>query len=250
MSVMASKRVGLIACEIFFREIAYFAARSAEVLDVTFLPKGLHDLGGEKMRVIIQAEIDRMNEKDYDRILLGYGLCNNGIVGLLTKRVPLVIPKAHDCITLFLGSRQKYQQYFKANVGTYFHTSGWLERGKVDDQNLAPQMGLQQSLEDYIAKYGEEDGEYLWEILNPIKNYRKVAYINLPLADLPDLRSRSRQIAEERNWEWEELTGEPALMARLLNGPYDDDFLIVQPGHKVVASHDHDVVSVAQLSGS
>jgi hypothetical protein len=54
--------VGLIVCEIFFREIAYFSARCGETLDVVFLPKGLTTWAGEK-RGVLQAEIDRMSDK-------------------------------------------------------------------------------------------------------------------------------------------------------------------------------------------
>ena len=131
---MEKKRAGLIACEIFFREVAYYAARGPQVIDAVFLPKGLHDSGGEKMRETLQAEIDKMQEKDYSRIILGYALCNNGIVGLTGRRLPLVIPKAHDCIAVFMGSRKRYRDYFFANTGTYFHTAGWLERGTPEDR--------------------------------------------------------------------------------------------------------------------
>ncbi len=34
----------LISCEIFFREMEAAAARSRHRIDLTFLPKGLHDL--------------------------------------------------------------------------------------------------------------------------------------------------------------------------------------------------------------
>ena len=131
---MAKQRVGLILCEIFFREAAWLAAQCEDILDLVILPKGLHDLGGQEMRGTLQAEIDKMDaqtgEKRYSRILLGYGLCNNGIIGLSAKNTPMVIPKAHDCITLFMGCRQRYREYFDANPGTYYHTTGWLARGE------------------------------------------------------------------------------------------------------------------------
>ncbi|MCX5641828.1 MAG: DUF1638 domain-containing protein [Candidatus Omnitrophica bacterium] len=138
---MEKKRVGLIACEIFFREIAYYAARGPQVIDAVFLPKGLHDLGGDKMRETIQAEIDKMQERGYSRIILGYALCNNGITGLTGRRISLVVPRAHDCIAVFMGSRKRYQDYFFANTGTYFHTPGWLERGTPGEGNFDSQLG-------------------------------------------------------------------------------------------------------------
>jgi len=243
---MEKKRVGLIACEIFFREIAYYAARGPQVIDAVFLPKGLHDLGGDKMRETIQAEIDKMQEKDYSRIILGYALCNNGIVGLTGRRFSLVAPKAHDCIALFMGSRKRYQDYFFANTGTYFHTPGWLERGTPGEGYFDSQMGpmnLRQSLEDFIAKYGEENGRYLYQILDPEKNYHKILYITLPLPGLPDYRDLSREQAKEKGWEWDEMDGDSSCLKQLIDGPYpEEDFLLVEQGWKIAATNDEKVI--------
>jgi len=248
---MEKKRIGLIACEIFFREIAYYAARGPQIIDAVFLPKGLHDLGGDKMREIIQAEIDKMQEKDYSRIILGYALCNNGIVGLTGRRFSLVAPKAHDCIAVFMGSRKRYQDYFFANTGTYFHTTGWLERGtpegKYFDSQLGP-MNLRQSLDDFIRKYGEENGRYLHQILDPEKNYRKILYITLPLPGLPDYRNLSRETAKDKGWEWEEMVGDGILLEQLIEGPYPEgDFLLVEPGWKIIATNDEKVIGSAPV---
>ncbi|MFH0797060.1 MAG: DUF1638 domain-containing protein [Candidatus Omnitrophota bacterium] len=240
------RRVGLVTCEIFFREVAYFVARSPEVFDITFIPKGLHDLGGKKMREVIQAEIDKMNEKDYRRIVLGYALCNNGIIDLTSSRLPLVIPRAHDCITLFLGSRKIYREYFFQNTGTYFHSPDWLERGgsATEEQYFDSQLGPTQNKEEFIANYGEENGEYLWSVLNPEKNYHKIAYITLPLSGMPDYRNLSRKIAKDKGWEWEEIIGETGLLERLLNGPYsEEEFLVLKPGERVKATNDDQIIA-------
>lgn len=240
---MEKKRIGLIACEIFFREIAYYAARGPQVIDAVFLPKGLHDLGGDKMRETIQAEIDKMQEKDYSRIIFGYALCNNGIVGLTGRRFSLVAPRAHDCIAVFMGSRKRYQDYFFANTGTYFHTTGWLERGTPEDHYFDAQLGPSQSLEDFIVKYGEENGRYLHQILDPEKNYHKILYITLPLSGLPDYRDLSRKMAKDKGWEWEEMVGDGGLLEQLIEGPYPErDFLVVEPGQMIVATNDEKVI--------
>jgi hypothetical protein len=59
------------------------------------------------MSARIQESIDRVDPARHEAVLLGYGLCNNGVVGLHAP-VPLVISRAHDCITLLLGSRERY----------------------------------------------------------------------------------------------------------------------------------------------
>ena len=236
-------RVGVIACEIFFREVSYYTAASRAVCDVVWLPKGLHDRGGDAMRAVIQQEVNRMHEREHDRIVLAYGLCNNGITGLTTSKIPLVVPRAHDCITLFLGSRKAYHEFFHANPGTYFHTAGWIERGAPEKQYFDAQLGPGQTKQDYIEKYGEENGSYLWEMLDPRKNYHRIAYINVPIPGIPDAKEMSRRTAEELGgWEWIETKGSTGLFERLLDGPYDDDFIIINPGETVISTHDEKIL--------
>jgi hypothetical protein len=107
-------RVRIVACEIFFRELCHLAARSPRKVDVEFLPKGLHDQGGSVMRERLQAAIDATDPEKHDAVALAYGLCNNGLVGLEARRLPLILMRGHDCITAFLGSRARYARYFDA----------------------------------------------------------------------------------------------------------------------------------------
>jgi hypothetical protein len=105
-------RLRIVACEIFFRELSHLAARSPRKVDVEFLPKGLHDQGGGVMRERLQAAIDATDPARHDAVALGYGLCNNGLVGLEARTMPLVLVRAHDCVTAFLGDRARYARYF------------------------------------------------------------------------------------------------------------------------------------------
>jgi hypothetical protein len=103
-------RLRIVACEIFYRELCHLAARSPRKVDVEFLPKGLHDQGGAAMRERLQAAIDATDPGRHDAVALAYGLCNNGLVGLEARGLPLVLMRAHACITAFLGSRDRYAQ--------------------------------------------------------------------------------------------------------------------------------------------
>ena len=42
---MVQMRLKLVACEIMYRELCAAVARSVNLVDVEFLPKGLHDIG-------------------------------------------------------------------------------------------------------------------------------------------------------------------------------------------------------------
>jgi hypothetical protein len=98
-----------------------------------------HDIGYKKMREKLQAEIDHINPENYGVIFLCYGLCSNGTQGL-QGAIPPIIPRAHDCITLFMGSEEAYKEYFFANHGTFFLSSGWLERDDRDYEDGISQM--------------------------------------------------------------------------------------------------------------
>ncbi|GAH63322.1 unnamed protein product, partial [marine sediment metagenome] len=88
-----------------------------------FLEQGLHRTP-TKMPNIIQGKIHQADDK-IDYIVLGYSLCGNGIVGVKAEKQPLVIPKAHDCIDLFLGSLEARLKEQQKAPGTYYLTKGW-----------------------------------------------------------------------------------------------------------------------------
>ena len=116
-------RLKLISCEIFYREMCAAVARSPHRIDIEFLPKGLHDIGSKKMLERLQEAVDHV--ENYDAVLLGYALCNNGLAGLTARSLPLVLPRAHDCITLFLGSKERYLEYFSDHPGVYPADTGF-----------------------------------------------------------------------------------------------------------------------------
>jgi len=84
-------RLKLICCEVLFREMCDACAHSPHQVDLDFLPKGLHDLGGKPMAEKIQEVVDRVPEGVYEAILLGYRLCGNGLHGLTARHTRLVL---------------------------------------------------------------------------------------------------------------------------------------------------------------
>jgi len=240
-------RYKLIACEVLFREVCYCASLCDNIVDVDFIQKGLHDIGAEKMSDKLQQHIDGIDVSKYDAILLCYGLCNNGILNLHAE-IPIVIPRAHDCITLLLGSKERYREYFDANPGTYFKSSGWIERGASSgdsDDNVMNQLGLNKTYEDYVEIYGEDNAEYIMEMLGDWSTkYTKMTYINTKLGNVESDRAESQRGASEKQWTYEEIDGDTRLIMKLLNGKWDDgEFLIIPRGNKITASNDENIVT-------
>jgi len=240
------KRFKLISCEIMFREACLCAATSTDIIDITFMPKGLHDIGKIKMSEKLQLEIDMVDTNKYDAILLCYGLCNNGVSGLHAK-IPLVVPRAHDCITLLLGSRHKYKEYFDNNPGTFFKSSGWIERDvnpNDTEDGVTNQLGMDKTYEEYIELYGEENAEFLIGMLGDwTSNYQKVAYIDTGTGNADLDKQISKEVADSKNWSYEEIKGDIRLISQLINGEWNpEDFLVVPPDNKIEPSHDDAVV--------
>ncbi len=243
-------RLKLISCEIFYREFNAVVARSPNIVDAEFLPKGLHDIGTAGMRERLQAAIDRADRPGYDAILIGYGLCNNGIVGLTGRDKRLVVPRAHDCITLFLGSKERYLNYFQENSGVYFQTTGWIERGRVNGElsqlSIGQKLKTQQSFEELVERYGEDNAQYLWEELgNPEKHYRKMTFIEMGIEPDDSFEKCARAKADARNWKFENVRGDMGMFQRLVDGNWSDsEFLIVPPGGRVTASYDDGITAL------
>ncbi len=237
----------MIACAVLARECYHCAAVSRNIVDVTIVEQGLHDIGEERMCSALQREIDSVAHENYEAILLVYGLCNNGVRNLRAS-IPIVLPRAHDCITLLMGSKSAYRDYFNAFPGTYFRSPGWSERGQsnlANPQSTTREMGMA-TYDEYVEKYGEGNAQYLMEILNDhLKNYTRLAYIDTGLPNMDDHKQAAKEWAEQQGWEYTLIDGKMALIKRLMDGDWgDEDFLVVPPGQTIEASADEDIVRI------
>jgi len=242
-------RLRLVSCEIFYREMCAAVARSPNQVDIEFLPKGLHDIGAAKMLEYLQGALDQVDELKYSAVVFGYALCGTGLAGLTARSIPIVVPRAHDCITLFLGSKERYIDYFQNHPGVYFKTTGWIERGENIAQlgaqpSIPDKLGGRRTYEELVAKYGEENASYLYEELGDYKrHYRQLTFIEMGIEPDGGFERRTREEAESRGWKFEKLAGDMSLIRRMVDGPWDDrEFLVVPPGWRVVARYDDGII--------
>ncbi len=241
-------RLKLISCEVFVREFSHFAARSKHLIDTVYHPFGLHDTPG-RLREEAQKAIDATPQGKYDYILIGYGLCSRGTAGLTARQTPLVIPRAHDCITMFLGSKERYIHEFTDHPGTYYYSSGWVERKDGVTQQghvrMLKEEERKERYDDYVRRYGEDNARYLIEMETEwLSQYRRAAFINVEgLGDVEAYRRFAGQMAQTHGWEFAEIPGNAALIQRFLDGYWDDaDFLVVNPGQRIEDVHDPSII--------
>lgn len=238
-------RLLLIGCGVLLRELSDAIVHSPHLIDANYLPTGLHDTGTKPMRQAIQEAIDAAEGKGYEAIVLGYALCGTGIAGIRARKIPVVVPRAHDCIALLMGSRDKYKTYFNANPGTYFRSIGWVEREDELQEQVAG-IGLDADLESFVAKYGEDAGRYLYEQMSGYKSsYTRLTFIRTGLEVDDSFRQRAMAEAAEKKWTFDEFEGSPDLFRRLLGGNWNEDFLILEPGQQIVSSNDDWILGAA-----
>jgi len=246
-------RIKCISCEVLSRVVYYCAAHSPHLVDVSLMQLGLHNNPAD-LRTNLQQEIDQAAEQNYDAVVLAYGLCGKATAGLQAKTVPLVIPRAHDCITLFLGSRTRYQEAFQKHSGTYWYTLDYVERGNSNESKsgvVALGSGLDSNIEtvydEYVEKYGKDNADYLMEVMGAWQeHYSRAAFIDLGVGDTTQVEEKAQATAAKRGWSYDRVTGDMVLVRKLLNGDWDEDFLTLQPGGKIKMAFDDDVVTCIQ----
>jgi hypothetical protein len=209
-------RCKLIACATVIEEILPFlpADLPYEILDF-----GLH-LRPNSLKAALQEKVDQASQ-DVDVLLLGYGLCSMAVVNLHSTSATLVIPRLDDCIGIFLGSDAAYKAQAESEPGTYYLTKGWIEAG---DSPFAEYGRL-------VERYGPDKAMRLTKLV--LNNYTRLAFINTGQYEIDRYRAYAREKADLFNLRFEEIDGSPALVHKLVFGPWDDDFVVVPPGETV-----------------
>jgi hypothetical protein len=248
-------RLKCISCESLARPVYYWAAQSPNIVDVVLVERHLHR--PDEIRPRLQTLIDAAEGEGYEAIALAYGLCGGATAGLVARSIPLVIPRAHDCITLYLGSRERYQNEVDKEPGTYWYAQDYLERNSGGTAALAMGQGaeadMQSLYEHYVQKYGKAKADRLMEVLDGwLDHYKRAVYLDIGLGDGGKVEARARAGAEHRGWVFERIVADLDLVRRLLDGSqstgageWDADFLVVPPGQKIAMAYDENVIECA-----
>jgi hypothetical protein len=177
---------------------------------------GLH-INPDRLRSALQEAIDAVSGQ-FDTVILGYGLCSQAIIGIHANGCRLVVPRVDDCIAIFLGSRSAYTAQCRAEPGTYYLTKGWIEVGDTPFSDY----------ERSVQRYGKARAERIYQIM--MGNYRRLALINTGQYELEKYREYTRHTAEKFGLRFEEIEGSDALVKKMLSGPWDEEFVVIQPG--------------------
>jgi hypothetical protein len=225
MSVGEAKRKGrtvVIACRVMEPELTRCVSErngADDSTDILYLEQDLHRTP-DKLIIEVQEMIDLV-ARSASRIILGYGLCAKGVVGITARESELIIPRCHDCIALFLGSPNRHLEIFRENPGTYYLTPGWVVEKKDP-------LGL---IEENVPKFGRETAR--WVIEEELKHYTHIVLIDTGVEEIAPLRARAMENAAVLKKQYEEIPGSLEYFRELLRGPYTEGkFLRLEPGEK------------------
>ena len=236
-----------LGCDALARIVYLCAAQSPHIIDVELLRLGLH-IKSSDLRAKLQERIDATTEQGYDALVLAYGLCGQSTAGLTARDIPVVVPRAHDCITLFLGSRERYKEQFENYPGTYWYTLDYMQRNEHSGVSLSlgsdMETNMHEVYEEYVAKYGQDNADYLMEVMGAWQShYQRAVFIDMGIGDSTQVEAQTKDEATRRGWTFERMSGDLVLIRRLLAGDWENDFLILEPGQQLIMSYDDNIIS-------
>ena len=233
-------RIAVVGCRVMDLEVEALLGNHPNVVHVHWMEQGLHNdppqLSNELQKVVREIERDY---EEVEAIVLIYGSCSRGTENVTTRRCQLVLARAHDCITLLLGSRQVYANYVGKHPGTYWYSPGW------NKHHVPPgPERYQLRLSEYTEKYGKENAEYLMETEQHwFSTYNRATFVHLTIGVTDTDLEYTKACANWLGWQYDELQGDLGLINDLLAGRWDHEhFLVLQPGQSAVLSNDEHVL--------
>lgn len=216
------KSSALIICETLYPEIS--EQMPAHIKKVEVIEYRYH-MYPQKLNSKLASVINNLDDQGlWDQIILGYGLCSNGVVGLKSTRSKMVLPKVDDCIALFLGSIEAYKRELKKEPGTYYLTKGWIECGGDALAVLNRQHEWTRHLDEKTAE---------WFAREMVKNYTRLGLIDTGGYDINKFVDHGKMVADTFGQRFEIVSGTLKYLKCLLNGPWDNRFIIVEAEQQI-----------------
>lgn len=200
----------LIACGMQQDEIEKKKTECKSCVPVIYMKRGMHE-NPRVLHEILQREINR--HQDCDEILMTYGLCGLATEKLVSENTRLILPRFHDCIHQLMEN--------KVDVNSLYLTRCWT----LDEKSILKQC------EHILEEYGQEMGK---EILGCIYgSYERITVIDTDSYNLIPVIQNAKKAAEMLNLSVRTLPSRALVIEKLLQGAWDEDFIILQPGEPV-----------------
>lgn len=239
-----------IVCAVIKDELCSFLHKKENDNIVWELPLQLHEqpvlLRQELVKQLKKADHLASSTEDpqkgIDAIVLVIGLCGGALDGLETGRHPVYIPRAHDCVTLFLGSKERYNDLFnKYNGSAYWFTPAFVRQGCLPTKEYYEEMR-----KTYSEHYDEENAQYLVDVeIDTLKNYKILSRVDTLQSPNMDLVRICAECSRDNAWKIESHNINPQLFKDMAEGSFSkNDFLTVPPHGKIKQTHDSRVIDI------
>lgn len=210
----------MIACSMIEDEInAVFDHFDITDIEVWWQERGHHN-DPDKLRDVVQSEIDRAEDDGADLIMLAYGLCGNGAVGWHTRKATLVMPRFDDCVNMMLCTGRRDRRNY-LNAGNMYLTGGWSR-----DEGALLDM-----FESYLAKYGKRKADKLMKIM--LDSYSAVTVIDTGCYEMPPVLEYARVCADRFGLQCRTVQGGNEPLRKLITGEWDEDIILIGPGGSI-----------------
>ena len=237
---MLSSSYAVLSCDVFSEELEALAGEDPPWQVLRYLEMGLHDRPDELL-VRLQKEVASIEaDPAIEAIALAYGRCGNGLVGLQAGRCPLILPQAHDCVSVLLGGPERHASILKDNPGTYFYTPGWVREKRVPGPDRAAY------LREFYAERYPDDAEMVEELIDvdqeAFGQHNCAAYLSI--IKRPAAEDYCRDCARHLGWTHRTLAGDASFLSDLLHGDWEDArFLKIAPGQCIAADNEGKLIA-------
>lgn len=217
----------IIACDTLKYEVL-LAQKNTGNEDPVIWVDGMLHMDPDRLRAKLQSTLDQ--EGTWDRVLFAYGNCGNALVGLLSDRYTMVIPKTADCISMLLHRRED-----AISRDTYFLTKGWIELEK----------SIIKEYTHCLERYGQEKTKQIFKVM--LNNYNNLILIDSGAYDLREYMEISKDLAQKIHLDFRVEPGEVGFLEKLFSGDWDQDFCVIEPG-KAVGLDDFGLTDCTQIN--
>ena len=182
---------------------------------MTYLRQGLHDTPA-LLTAAVQKEIDLIDsgddlhtykneysKREFDAILLGYGLCSNGTMGLSSGKISNYYSaraRLHHAVFGIAG-----KNIWNILMHTAAHT-GIMHPGSKMRSPL-PKVQTMICKNIMQKKFGEENADFLVEA-ELTSNYNRCAYVKWDELPFAEYEKYTREAAEHLGWDFDLVCGD------------------------------------------
>ena len=210
------QKIILIACSMIEDEInAVFDRFEGPDIEIRWQERGHHN-DPEKLHTVIQTEINKAENDGADLIMLAYGLCGNGAVGLHTSKAVLAMPRFDDCVNMMLCTGKRDRRNY-LEPGNMYLTGGWSR-----DEGALLEM-----FRTYLSRYGERKGKKVMKLM--LDSYSKVTVIDTGCYDAEPVREYAAECADQFGLMKDEVPGSNRILYKLITGEWDEDIIVLEP---------------------